>query len=383
MVRTLRLAGQLGLLGSIGLICLAMFLGNQTEALPAPSWRVLESAPVRVVSQYVAPSEGAGATLFNSATGAFSQLILPAGEMLDHARLSPWRDQDGNWQIVGSWTRWRGRAGESRLVQAGILRMTYPEGRVLDRIETSEVPIGPPCWMPGSKARVVYSSINGNLYSLDFEPAVPLGRDGLQPRIITWSSRPESLKLVQLNDPYWPTDPRFGGKLLVSLSFRDPRMKDRMQLTSQIWWLELDSGECEVTGAGPVTLQPPSERRVDELSPVVWAGSSGELLLASLSQDPDTRTWQVHVAPILFRDGVPRSMAVKGRPVPSTYRPEYPIFNPAGSEVICLLSQGKGRPTPTRVAIDDLPRFPSRRFIASDRPWGRDWSTPRGSEREG
>ena len=48
-------------------------------------------------------------------TGMVDRLVLPEGDRLDNVACSPWRDEEGNYQIVGRWSHCE-RAGASSIL---------------------------------------------------------------------------------------------------------------------------------------------------------------------------------------------------------------------------------------------------------------------------
>src|SRR4051794_31589293 len=109
--------------------------------------------------------------LLDVETGEVVRLPVSDDETFDFAVCSPWRDDRGQYHLVGLWLG-RFSADPNSLVRAfGLARFTFPEGRILDRVALDPMPLGTPCWHPDGSGRVLYVSGDGRLYHFGF----PLG----------------------------------------------------------------------------------------------------------------------------------------------------------------------------------------------------------------
>src|SRR5262249_44638362 len=125
------------------------------------------AAPVRYqpVELPTALDEYSGLRLLDTETGVLEQIRLPATDRIDYAVCSPWQDGQGRRQILGRW-----RHVDDKIVrEAGLGRIAWPGGEVLERLPTESAPFGSPCWFPDRSARALISLSNGPLYFVSFE----------------------------------------------------------------------------------------------------------------------------------------------------------------------------------------------------------------------
>ena len=161
-----------------------------------------------------------GYRLKDPATGRLEHFAAPGGHRLNHASCSPWRDSDDRSQLVAQWVSFEGRGNDALPSGSGIARYSIPDGEVLDRVQIESPPTSPPCWYPGTEARVLYAAGDGWLYHYNFdEPGDGPGEvGGNQPRPLAWPDRPPGLERLVFFHPTWPNDPRLRGRLIVALS---------------------------------------------------------------------------------------------------------------------------------------------------------------------
>jgi hypothetical protein len=268
-----------------------------------------------------------GLRFVDPASGRVETLLLPAGDLLENASCSPWIDPEGHRQVVGRWSEFSGRPDDLVVRKLGLARYSYPDGAVLDRIETDDLPFRAPCWYPGTGARVLFAGGDGRLYRYSFENAA-IGKDRPMSRPEAIAVRPGVMPLerLYLTSPTWPTDPRLGGRLLVAVTHLD-ELDDNLMARSSIWWIELNGAGNEVVAAGRVTE---TSRELAELSPSVGVAPDGTLLLAYLGQRRRTATWDLLVAPLHVdpKTGVPSARTAETVELASGLSPETPAFSP-------------------------------------------------------
>jgi hypothetical protein len=247
----------------------------------------------------------ASTRFFDSATGRELRASYPAGGWLMYGSPSPWRDERGGWQVVGTWKD-TNDGPDSR--GPSLLRLAMPGGAILDRIALESNLSGSPCWSPGTAARVLFTTWDGQLYQHDFDGARIAddsgSGDSRGPRPLPWrGGRPPAPGHTWMGDPSWPKDPRLGGRIFVSLSRLAWNAGQLEALAPRIWWLRLDPVEVAITAAGPLIRAEPDDLDggdddVAERHPVLGTTAEGGLVLAYLGRPLAGRGWQLRIAPV-------------------------------------------------------------------------------------
>lgn len=335
-----------------------------------------ETMPVRVsnrlgpvpISQKIDRGEGSGCRLFDPATGMTLPLALSEGEFLDHASTSPWTDDKGNWQIFGAWTRWSG-SGRDRVMEGmGVVRLTYPEGRILDHVETEAVPLGPPCWGYGTRASVYFVSMNGQLFTCDFDRREDGSSELALPVPVGWTAKTLKPEDMHLEDVCSTGDPRLANRLVVSLS-RRVRTQGRSSYTpTELWWLKLDDVNGHtVIGAGPLAPDRSGRSEISTRSPSLETTPQGDVLLGYYSRVDDAPDWLLHVAQIGFHvpSGVPALRRIRSENLGPSIRPDPPMISSDGASVTALLRPSSSSLEVIRRRIEE---FGLRRMAGRLRP---------------
>jgi hypothetical protein len=279
---------------------------------PAPRLRSME--PVRFVSMPTLRGE-ALLSLLETESGALTSVDLPSGDTLEHAACSPWLDESGKSQVVGLW-RTRSGVGSERVTTAfGLGRFTFPGGECLDRVATSILPEGKPCWYPGTSAKVLFASNDGGLYRFAFESgqseeASDSGRDQ-QPLPIVWKTTPpgDNERSIRMSDPVWPVERAFGGRLLVSLRYEMKNDHGGMKFSQpRTWWLKLDAAGEAIEAAGPLGED---ETAVDSAWTIRFPRpihlADGSMRLATLKRNAGRASWDLHICELVIgAEGAPR-----------------------------------------------------------------------------
>ncbi len=157
--------------------------------------------------------------LLDTETGQMNPLPLEAGLSIEYASCSPWRDDQGRFEIVGRSVLRTGNGPRGLLERTGLARISMPEGAVEDHPADAPIIAGRPCWLPGQPSRIVYSSGDGRLYIQD------LGEDtasqgALSPQPIDWECPPPCRGAMMIGDPVAPIIPALGGRIFVSLRYK-------------------------------------------------------------------------------------------------------------------------------------------------------------------
>jgi hypothetical protein len=323
------------------------------RANPERSTRRFTSTPSYqvIVNIVTAPHDGRP-LLMDRETGRLEKLPLPPGMGIYAASVSPW-EEDGGRQVVGIGCDQSEGEGSSLRTISGLVRMSLPDGEVLDRLPLSEgaLPEGPPCWIPGATASVLYVGGDFGLYRVDFE----LGRTdddevmfGTHPRPLGWRS-PMPGAGVQFRDVAWPDDSRLGGRVLVSLRFKEE--KSGRYTDWQIWWLQLDRAGTSIVAAGRLLGPGPSDMAASSRLPnLVTLG--GEPALAYLARWPGESGLQLRVAPIHFGPdpGTPNAREEESRALAEGCLPISPVASPDGRWITIVRTDGP-RLTTEQIAI--------------------------------
>jgi hypothetical protein len=251
---------------------------------PAPrSWRM--TAPVRyagINSFYLDPCRR-GSTWVDREGGPPVDMPFPDDELFEYASCSPWRDEDGRSQVVGRWS-WSGSRADTPDITYGLARVTFPEGHLLDHVETEIVPVSNPCWYQGTRARVLFAAGDGKLYQYDFDEAHAHSDDTARPRPIAWNCDMPHGGAIYLADPQWPDLPEFSRTLLVVLRQTESSRGRPVATTSQVWWLRLTEDGDAIEGAGRLLESNPSVRDANERCPSLGRGPDGRPALAYFRQ---------------------------------------------------------------------------------------------------
>jgi hypothetical protein len=278
-------------------------------------------------------SPGGGPTrVLDAATGRLSVLPVPPGDSLEWPAFSVWADSRGRRQAVGRWVAMRGASPNRVASGTGLARLSYPDGRVLDRVEDCPVPASPPCWYPGPEPRVLYASLDGRLYRCTFG-----GRDGPEVRPITWRSRGAGRGEPFVSGVLWPEAPALRGRALAVVRRRFPGSRLG---PSEIWWLELDGGGDEVRGAGPLAA---GGRGADAewRAPAVAPGPAGDWLIAWVRSDESSSLGELRVAPLRAdaESGEPCVTGGESRAVAPHVLGTPPVFSPDGAYIYAVQAE--------------------------------------------
>ena len=275
---------------------------------------------------------------FNVDSGVVFTTKTDADDVLETASCSPWVDAAGRRQVVGRWSNRTGDGPEAVCHSFGLGRRSFPDGLTIDQVATDVVPTGPPCWLPGTQARVVFAAGDGRLYRFDFEsggPAEagsPRGSADAEPRALTWACPRPGGGEVFICQVARPEDPRMSGRLLATLRLREPGHPVHGQMTRmQLWWLELDHAASRIVAVGPLVehnSQGPAAADCAERSPALAALPDGSLGLAYAQQVEGEATWSARLIrleldadhrPIPAIDSAARTVAPHCHPRPPVF----------------------------------------------------------------
>ncbi len=297
-------------------------------------------------------------------TGCLDSLNLDENESLDDASTSPWRDEWDHFQVVG---RWSARPGSGRQgCEMGLARFSFPDGRLINLVETETLPVGPPCWLPGSRARVVFAAADGQLYQFAFEGPSDAPRNEVspdeRPRPLEWRSRPPDLEGGFVSDPCLPANKRFNNILFVSHTKLVSSGRRSRFAKGRIWWLRLSDDGHAIEEGGP--LFDSSDGSVEMRFPTVGTDQAGGAVLAYLCRI-EGGPWQLRTHS-LTTDPVSRVPLVANDSDDSyqaACRPSSPVYSSNGRDIFVLES----RHVPSYVVLRIPLQVPSKagRFLSA------------------
>src|SRR5262249_35692012 len=131
-----------------------------------------------------------------------------------------------------------------------LVRVSFPAGRILDRVALDLLPIERPCWSPDRGDRILFVGGNSELYVYDF-PAPGRSRRATpeRPRQVLWRTAPPPGDPVRYVDLCWPAMPQLGGRLLSALITREDI--SRPSGNTRLWWLTLSPDGGSIVAAEP------------------------------------------------------------------------------------------------------------------------------------
>jgi hypothetical protein len=243
-------------------------------------------------------------TVLDPQTGVLAPCAFPGSSDLELLGFSPWRDADGQSQLIAL----RKHAAterferDDRAALFGLTRFRFPGGQVLDEVGLDILPLGPVCWFPDRSERILFASADCGLYTYEFgtehgspDSATP------PPQPLRWQCVAPGVGEVRFKDPCWPGAAELGGRLLVSASVAESATGPYPG--PQLWWLHVDPDHATIVAAGRMIgnagngggspRAPDEERR-----PCVGRARDGRLLLAYLARAEGQAGWDLWVAPI-------------------------------------------------------------------------------------
>ena len=265
-----------GLLASVSAVVFS-------RLVPAvPPVRIVRAETHILISPFGVDPGVPGTLWLEKDTGRTTVVPLVPGRAVRHASVSPWIDESGRGQIVGRFTA---RPGDSPGELVGLVRASFPEGRVLDLVPTEVVPTSRPCWYPGLRARVLFAGTDGLLYHHDFDP--PASGDETSrpaPRPLQWRCSPPHASNVQLSEPFWTADPRLARIVVVGLRMPGLGIGRNRFYSSRLWWLRISDDGAAIEEAGPLLDLASIDDALEFRSPAVGRTQRRRPALARISR---------------------------------------------------------------------------------------------------
>jgi len=288
-------------------------------------------------------------------TGQFAKILMPDEDRMEFGSCSPWEDENGESQVVGRWIHEVGD-GVLRCCDAvGVARYSLPSGRVLDRVPLNVMPAASPCWFPGFSPKVLFAAADGLLYTVTFSDRSE-SADEPTVRAITWRC-PAPGKQVFLKDPVWPTDPRLGGRLIVTLSYQtaEPEVRNTQ---SQLWWISLNSEGTTIVDAGELVV-PEKDSRPNDVTEVRFPNLAvtpeGDLVLTYLWQTLFKDHWELRYSTVSATESTaPTIVPGSSRSITKNHSPTLAPFSADGRWIFSLVKNEQGSPEVVRVSTAPL-----------------------------
>ncbi len=338
----------------------------------APESRTLCEARMAGFETFMFPGEYPGPLLLDRRTGVTERLPLSNNEVFEHISCSPWVDADGESQLVGCLLEKQGAGSRSTLNEIGLGRITYPGGRIVDSIASPVVPSGPPCWMPGTDAKILFAGGDGVIYRFDFEDSRKAESTNKEPVPVDWRVRDKTGKLVQagmFSDLSWPAERRLRGRLVVALRRHESRVKNARVNPAEIWWLMLDDEGKSIIAASRLTKRPidagasisvDSEgcsESVEEACPVIGTSAAGEPVLAYLTKRPKEYGWRLQIVALEVdrKSLAPQVIEGTERVLADGCFHTPPVFSTDGRWIACVRGRDAMIPRIDRLQLEDRP----------------------------
>jgi hypothetical protein len=314
--------------------------------------------------------------LVDRSTGKARPLPLPEDATWGFVSVSPWRDQDGNLEAVGRWSR-PGAGGEESFYGLGLFRVS--DGTIISSIDLDVLPTGRPCWVPGRTGDLLFPAGDGQLHRCrltrdrnvnaratehgGIQNASPSSRSAA-PVPVTWRCAVPGSGRVFIADPVWPSDQPLRGFVFVSLTLQSDVGGKLRNEPSQIWWLEMSEGGDEILSAGRLTVPAPgfsAQGRpvVERLPSVSVVDPSGGLTLAYLTRVRGEPSWRLCVTALSLEKSTGKpviaAVAAPAAELTNGLLPVQPTFSADGQSVFASAEDGQiktyspGRRKPTAI----------------------------------
>lgn len=290
---------------------------------------------------------------FSPADERMVTIPIPESEGLDCLSISPWRDEAHKPWVVGRWRHWEGRGSGRRIGRVGIARLNWPDGEILDRIDSEIMPTSPPCWYPDERAKNLFASGDGRLYSLDWEAAkVEVEPVGL----------PAELERSFIREIVWPDRRSLGGLALATV-FSAHAREHRLE-QSRIWWMRFSEDGRRVEAAGPVFREGEAPAAAEDNTcdrwPDVATRPDGSRLLVYQFQPSGRIDCELRMVPLEIDPAQQAPRADRRRSIPLV---ESCWPNPTGGSPdgrwLAVVTRTGPNPEATRVAVPALLPLPS------------------------
>jgi hypothetical protein len=357
------LVRMIALLG-IGSTFLAVGVARSVPKAPIPV-RGVEASPryYGVNGVVFAPHKDAN-FLLDTETGELREFALPKNLAFDYVTCSPWRDERGDYELVGRITEHSGDSTGKLCEGWAMARIGVQSREVVNQTPVNLLVAGSPCWLAGRPARVVFPGGDGGLYLQDLgnddesdDAGTPTDR-----RKVAWNAPESGIERAILNDPVRPVVPGIGGRLFVALN---PGVRQGDELSfgkSQIWWITLSEDGTSIKAAGRLiapTRNTTGAAAQEERLPNLAATPDGRIALAYLRREAGVVAWSLCVAPVTVnpKTGVPTVSEPEVRQISSDSAVTIPAFSTDGRWLYHVSRDlASGQRVPRFSVVDELAR---------------------------
>ena len=236
MPHSRRLLTRLIVRATVAVAIAAVLLGRDAERPAAHSPRPpRESAPARyhAFNGVLFSDHPHASRLLDSETGLVSLLEIPGASGFDTLSVSPWRDASGQHHLAGCWRGFTIDEQHGFAGAPGVVRSTFPAGRILDHVAIDPVMVAPPCWFPDRSDRILFAGGDGQLYLFNFLEAG--GTDGAsrsaRPQPVRWATVHPGSDPIHIREPCWPGGLALGGRLVAAIYSSAPSRMGRCRLS--------------------------------------------------------------------------------------------------------------------------------------------------------
>jgi hypothetical protein len=299
--------------GAAGLCTIAVLLGrtapgSATDGLPGRT-----PAEPLVALNYCDDSRGgANSSILDPETGRIQACTLAGAQTHCLLGFSPWRDGDGQCQLLALKKPGAGFSDEkgNRTDESfRLIRYSFPACKELGEVALDFLPRGPACWFPDRSDRILLVGGDHRLHACDLG-ATRDPETGPKHRPLRWETPEPGVGPTLFQDLCWSGAAELRGRLLVSACIGDNAAGPYG--VSELWSLMLDLDRLSIAAADPVMVPGAGgagQGGEEERMPCVGVSSEGRTFLAYLGRSAGDRWWNLWVAPIAF-DGPSRAPRV-------------------------------------------------------------------------
>jgi hypothetical protein len=256
-------------------------------------------------------------------TGKSEPIPLPSEDIWALLTVSPWRDRDGNLEVVGRWARHLDPPGERPF--SGLGRFRLPDATVISRIPIDIIPTGRPCVLPGRAGEILFPSGDGQLYRCNIsedttsESRTNSGENENEAedsvpgslRRVKWRCARPSAGQIYISEPHLSAVPRLRNYVFVSLSAQKQLDKKVQQELPKLWWLRMNDRFDVIEAAGPLTGEFANHNQRDPIAerfPTIAPGSEHRLSMIYITRKPPERGWRLQFSMVELdpKTGEPR-----------------------------------------------------------------------------